>query len=65
MNARKLRQQFMDNPTDYALMLPEIGKTTTTHLILCCLKAMDDDSIKRMLDNNELSPRFITDESAD
>ena len=54
--------QWRRNPSDYAIELVENRIVTKDHLIMCALKAMSDDDIRLMLDNNELSPRFQEDQ---
>ncbi len=50
---------FQDDPRDYAMQLLEEEHTTENDLLLACLKFMSHDKIRDMLDDNELSPRFI------
>lgn len=50
---------FQDDPRDYAEQLVEEGYTTEGNLLIACLKFMSYDRIREMLDDNELSPRFI------
>jgi len=50
---------FQDDPRDYAMQLIEEEHTTKKNLLLACLKFMSHDKIRYMLDDNELSPRFI------
>ena len=57
-----MREQLFDNnPRDYALELLENG-ISAEDLLLCALKYMSHEQVKDMLDCNELSPRFVTDE---
>lgn len=48
---------FNTEPRGYALQLVEMG-ISADHLLLCALKYMSHDSVREMLDMNELSPRF-------
>ena len=49
---------FITDPRGYALDLVENGQVSAAHLLLCALKYMSHDEVRRMLDANELSPRF-------
>lgn len=50
---------------DNALEIVEEGIVTADHLLLCCLKYMSNDDVYDMLDCNELTERFLDDESED
>ena len=52
-------ENYEKNPADYALQLVEEGLASADTLLLCAVKAMDGDKIRWMLDQNELSPRFM------
>jgi hypothetical protein len=39
--------------------LVDEGRTTTDYLLRACLAFMSHDQVREMLDDNELSPRFI------
>ena len=49
-------------PEDYALQLIEEELTTQAALLNACIAAMSGDGLRVMLENHELSPRFIIDE---
>jgi hypothetical protein len=53
-----MKDQFTNDPRDYALEMVESGLVSADHLLLCCLKYMSTDDVRDMLDANELSPRF-------
>ena len=48
------RKKFREDPRSLALELEEQG----AHIALMCLKYMNTDQVRDMLDTNELSPRF-------
>ena len=48
---------FYTDPRCYALELLDTG-VSADHLLLCALNYMSHDSVREMLDINELSPRF-------
>lgn len=50
--------EFNRDPRSYALQLVEDGLVDAESLLLCALNHMSHDDVKRMLDSNELSPRF-------
>ncbi len=52
------KELFGSDPRDYALQLVEEG-FSADHLLLCALKYMSHDDVRDMLDDNELSPRFV------
>lgn len=53
------RDHFNNDPRDYALMLVEQGTASCFGMLTAAVKAMSHDEVKRMLDNAELSPRFL------
>ena len=55
------REQFQDDPRDYALELVEDG-FDANDILLGALKYMSTDDVREMLDANELSPRFLEEE---
>ena len=59
------KELFKRDPRDFALEMVEDGLVTADHLLLCALKYMSHDDVRDMLDYNELSPRFVEDESED
>ena len=54
----RTREQFQDDPRDYALELVEDG-FDANDILLGALKYMSTDDVREMLDANELSPRFL------
>ena len=56
------REQFQDDPRDYALELVEEG-FNASDLLLAALKYMSTDDVREMLDANEMSPRFTIDDN--
>ena len=56
------REQFQDDPRDYALELVEEG-FDANDLLLAALKYMSTDDVREMLDANEMSPRFTIDDN--
>ena len=56
------REQFQDDPRDYALELVEEG-FNANDLLLAALKYMSTDDVREMLDANEMSPRFTIDDN--
>ena len=55
------KDQFEDDPRDYALELVEAG-FDAGDILLGALKYMRTDDVREMLDANELSPRFLVEE---
>ena len=53
--------EHTDNRDD-AIEMVEEGRVSADHLLLCCLKWMSEDDAEEMLDANELSERFFTDD---
>jgi hypothetical protein len=53
------KNDYNNNPRDYALALIEEGVTSADALLLACLQWMSHSEVRHMLDMNELSPRFI------
>lgn len=53
------RDHFNNDPRDYALMLVEHHVVNCRTLLTAALRAMSHDEVKRMLDDAELSPRFL------
>ncbi len=51
-------QQYNTNPRDYALELVESGMVSYETMLTAALKYMSHDNVRKMLDFNELSPRF-------
>ena len=56
------REQFQDDPRDYALELVEEG-WYANDILLAALKFMSHDDVRDMLDTNEMSPRFTIDDN--
>ena len=56
------QDQFENDPRDYALEVAECVTDTET-LLIAALKYMSHDDVRAMLDANELSPRFLCEES--
>jgi hypothetical protein len=52
-------EQFQKDPRSFALELWEEGLVGTETIIQACLNFMSHDDVRQMLDNNELSPRFL------
>jgi hypothetical protein len=50
---------YETDPRDYAIELIEDGRTSTDYLLKACLAFMSHDQVREMLDDNELSPRFL------
>lgn len=50
---------YRSAPRDYAIELIENGNADARNLLLSCLKFMSADDVRDMLDDNELSPRFL------
>lgn len=46
-------------PRTYAIELVESDGADAKTLLLCCLKFMSAQDVRDMLDDNELSPRFL------
>jgi hypothetical protein len=55
---------YQDNPRDFALELVEEGRISAEGLLKACLVFMSHDDVREMLDDNELSPRFIEGDQA-
>ena len=51
-------QQYQGSPRDYAIEMVEECRVDADHLLMACIKWMDHDDVRGMLDANELSPRF-------
>lgn len=49
------------DPRDYAVELVEEGRISAEGLLKACLAFMSHDQVREMLDDNELSPRFMED----
>ena len=62
-SCRRLTQLILvtyeTDPRDYAMELVEEGHTSTDYLLRACLSFMSHDQVREMLDDNELSPRFL------
>lgn len=52
-------QQFKLDPRDYALQLIEDQLVDPEEMLRCALSWMSHDDVRKMLDTNELSPRFL------
>jgi len=50
---------YETNPRDFAIELVEDGRITAEALLKACLVFMSHDDVREMLDDNELSPRFL------
>lgn len=50
---------YETDPRDFAMELVENGTTTAETLLVACLKFMSHQDVREMLDDNELSPRFL------
>ena len=55
------KDMFREDPRTYATELVAEGHTAE-HLLECALRFMSHDDVRKMLDNEELSPRFDEDE---
>ena len=53
---------YNSDPRSYAIELIWSGGVDAKNLLLSCLKFMSAQDVKDMLDDNELSPRFLLDE---
>lgn len=51
--------EYKNNPRNYALSLVDDGLVDPKHLLVCMLKWMSNDDVRKALDSNELSPRFV------
>jgi hypothetical protein len=58
------KQLFNTEPRAFALDLVDLGMVEADHLLLCALKYMSHDDVRKMLDMNELSPRFDEQDAA-
>jgi hypothetical protein len=54
-----MSNNYQSNPRDYALQLLEGEAVSADTLLLSALKYMSHDEVREMLDDNELSPRFM------
>jgi len=52
----------IQDPRDYAVALVEDGLVSAEVLLTACLKYMNVDDVRGMLDANELTPRFVEDD---
>jgi hypothetical protein len=50
---------FEHDPRDYAIELVESGAVNAQTLLECALKYLSHDDVRKMLDWNKLSPRFM------
>jgi len=50
---------YETDPRDFAIELVEDGRITAEALLKACLVFMSHDDVREMLDDNELSPRFL------
>ena len=50
---------YATDPRDYAMQLVEDERITAQLLAVACLKFLSHDQVREMLDDNELSPRFL------
>lgn len=50
---------FETDPRDFAMELVEENRVTAELLLTACLKYMNHQDVRDMLDSNELSPRFL------
>jgi hypothetical protein len=56
---QELGYDFNHDPIEYALGLIDESILSERQLALMCLKFMSHDDIRQMLDDSELSPRFL------
>jgi hypothetical protein len=54
-----MKELYQEEPRSYALELVHEKWLDSEHLLLCALKYMSHDDVRKMLDDNELSPRFL------
>lgn len=59
------KDSFKNNPRDYALRLVDEGCVDPGMMLVAALNWMSCDEVREMLDANELSPRFMSDEDED
>lgn len=56
---RYIQKLYDDDPRDYALELIDVGNIDERTLIMALLKGTSHDYLRKILDANELSPRFL------
>lgn len=54
--------EYEKKPRHYALGLVEDDVVSASEMLNMCINFLSYDDVKLMLDNNELSPRFLNDE---
>lgn len=55
--------EYEKKPRHYALGLVEDGVVSASELLNMCISFLSYDDVKLMLDNNELSPRFLNEDT--
>lgn len=58
-----MNENFETDPRSYALELVDDGWVDARTMVLAALQWMSTDDVRRMLDANEMSPRFAEAES--
>jgi hypothetical protein len=56
------KEQFENNPRDYALQMVEDGLISAHAMLLVIIGRVSNDDVRDSLDANELSPRFGDDD---
>lgn len=54
--------EYEKKPRHYALGLVKDNVVSADEMLNMCINFLSYDDVKMMLDNNELSPRFLNDE---